>query len=289
MAARPDHIRQRIYEKNLQSVRHDVDMASSSPRDATPDATRDAGAGDADDSLKIEPPTVGRIHSHRRRVHLADTSPKGRARLDALARMLQDVSDEDTTDAGFPPDEPWVVRRVDMGIESFPTFRDMVTVSTWCSGIGGRWAERRVRIVGDEGGAVDAAVLWVHLDSQGRPARLPERFDALYAEAAGGRKVRARLHHDPAPEGVDTSAFPLRLTDFDLMGHVNNAVSWIPAEEALVQRRDLRAPLRVTLEHPGPIDPGDEPRVAVADVDDGYDLWVTVDGEARSSARVRRW
>ena len=108
-------------------------MASSSPRDATPDATRDAGAGDADDSLKIEPPTVGRIHSHRRRVHLADTSPKGRARLDALARMLQDVSDEDTTDAGFPPDEPWVVRRVDMGIESFPTFRDMVTVSTWCS------------------------------------------------------------------------------------------------------------------------------------------------------------
>lgn len=260
-------------------------MASSSPREAA----RAPGGETADDPLTIEPPTVGRIHSHRRRVHLADTSPKGRARLDALARMLQDVSDEDTTDAGFPPDEPWVVRRVDMGISSFPTFRDMATVSTWCSGIGGRWAERRVRIVGDTGGQVDAAVLWVHLDAQGRPARLPERFDDLYAEAAGGRKVRAKLHHDPAPPDAGARPFPLRLTDFDLMGHVNNAVSWIPVEEALVERRELRAPLRVTLEHPGPIDPDDEPRVAVDDVADGYDLWITVDGEARSSARVRRW
>ncbi len=254
-------------------------MASSSPRRPTGDPT--------DDPLLIEPPAVGRIHSHRRRVHLADTSPKGRARLDALARMLQDVSDEDTTDAGFPPDEPWVVRRVDMGIDSFPTFRDMVTVSTWCSGIGGRWAERRVRIVGDGGGRVDAAVLWVHLDAQGRPARLPERFDDLYAEASRGRKVRARLHHDAAPDGADATPFPLRLTDFDLMGHVNNAVSWIPVEEALVARKDLHAPLRVTLEHPGPIDPGDEPAVVVTDVDGGCDVWITVDGDTRSSARLR--
>ena len=93
-----------------------------------------------DDALAIEPPERGRVHSHRRRVHLADGSPKGRARLDALARMLQDVSDEDTTAAGMPADSPWVVRRVDMGIREFPVFRDMVTVTTWCSGVGGRWA-----------------------------------------------------------------------------------------------------------------------------------------------------
>ncbi len=239
------------------------------------------------DPLDIEPPESGRIHVHRRRVHLADASPKGRTRVDALARMLQDVSDEDTTAAGFPPEEPWVVRRVDMGVEGFPTFRDMVTVSTWCSGIGGRWAERRVRIEGDEGGVVDAAVLWVHLDAAGRPARLPDRFDDLYAEAAGGRKVRARLHHDPMPDDVAVTPFPLRRTDFDTMGHVNNAVSWVPVEEALLERRWLRAPLRVTLEHPGPIDQGDEPSVAIVDRDDGFDLWIVVDGETRSSACVR--
>lgn len=242
-----------------------------------------------DDPLAIEPPQQGRIHGHRRRVHLADGSPKGRLRLDAAARMLQDVSDEDTTDAGFPPGEPWVVRRVEMLVAEFPIFRQQVDVTTWCSGIGGRWAERRVRIqVVDGPGRIDAAVLWVHLDAEGRPARLPERFDALYAEAAGGRTVRARLQHDSTPpEGAARWPFPLRFTDFDMMDHVNNAVSWEPVEQALADRSELRAPLRVSVEHPAPIDPGSEPEIAVADAGDGFDLWVLVEGATCSTARVR--
>ena len=245
-------------------------------------------AADPDDPLAIDPPASGRIHGHRRPVNLADASPRGRVRLDSLARMLQDVSDEDTTDAGFPPDEPWVVRRVDVAVAEFPVFRSTVEVSTWCSGIGGRWAERRVRIRGvDAPGAVDAAVLWVHLDADGRPARLPDRFDALYAEAARGRKVRARLQHDPVPEGAEGEPFPLRSTDFDLMGHVNNAVSWEPVEDVLARRR-IGAPMRVSVEHPRPIDPGARPQVVVRDAADGFDLWITDGGATCSSARLRR-
>lgn len=244
-----------------------------------------------DDPLSIEPRGVGRTYGHRRRVNLAEVSPRGRARLDALARMLQDVSDEDTTDAGFPPAEPWVVRRVDMGVTTFPSFRDTVSVQTWGSGVGARWAERRVRIMGDAGGQVDAAVLWVHLDADGRPARLPDRFDALYAEAIGGRKVRARLHHESTPAGDDTWPFPLRFTDFDRMGHVNNAVSWEPVEEALVGRDDLAGPLRVSVEHPLPIDRGAEPMVTVNHHDDGFDLWIVDAGTGAtcSTAQLRRW
>ena len=243
-----------------------------------------------DDSLDIGPPGSGRVHGHRRRVNLADGSPHGRVRLDSLARMLQDVSDEDTTDAGFPPDAPWVVRRVDMGVREFPAFRSTVEVRTWCSGIGARWAERRVRIEGVDGpGRVDAAVLWVHLDRSGRPARLPDGFDDLYAEAAGGRRVRARLQHDARPEGLAAASFPLRFTDFDLMGHVNNAVSWEPVEEALADRPDLRAPLRVSVEHPLPIDRGAEPQVVVAERDDGLDLWITDGDRTCSTAQVRPW
>ena len=245
---------------------------------------------DHDDPLAIDPPSMGRVHRHQRRVQVADGSPRGRARLDALARMLQDVSDEDTTEAGFPGDEPWVVRRVDMGIRAFPTLRETVEVATWCSGVGGRWAERRVRISGIDGpGRVDAAVLWVHLDAVGRPARLPERFTTTYAEAAGGRRVRARLQHGSRPEGLPTEPFPLRVTDFDVLGHVNNAVSWEPVEEVLVARPELRAPLRVSVEHPRPIDRGAQPEVAVRHLDDGFDLWIDDDGGTCSSARVRQW
>jgi acyl-ACP thioesterase len=242
-----------------------------------------------DDPLTIEPPAEGRTYAHRRRVHLADGSPKGRLRLDAGARMLQDVSDEDTTDAGFPPGEPWVVRRAELLVHEFPAFRDEVDVCTWCSGIGGRWAERRVRIEGVDGrGRVEAAVLWVHLDASGRPARLPERFEPLYGVAARGRTVRARLRHEGRPpDGAGTSPFPLRFTDFDMMDHVNNAVSWVPVEEALAARPELRAPLRVSVEHPAPIDAGAEPRVAVVDVEGGFDLWIVVGDQVCSTAQVR--
>ena len=100
--------------------------------------------------------------------------------------------------------------------------------------------------------------------------------------------MRARLHHDGAPPpGTPTTPFPLRFTDVDMMEHVNNAVSWEPVEEALAERRDLRAPLRVAVEHPAPIDVGTSPEVAVVDVDGGFDLWILVDGVARSTARVR--
>ena len=243
----------------------------------------------ADDPLTIEPPAEGRVYGHRRRVQLADGSPRGRLRLDAAARMLQDVSDEDTTDAGLAPGEPWVVRRAEVLVREFPVFRDEVELRTWCSGTGARWAERRVRLEGAGGrGRLDAAVLWVHLDEAGRPARLPEHFARLYGPAAGGRTVRARLHHDGAPPaGTPTTPFPLRFTDFDMMDHVNNAVSWEPVEEALAARPHLRAPLRASVEHPAPIDPGTSPEVAVVDVACGFDLWVLVDGVTCSTARVR--
>ncbi len=166
----------------------------------------------------IPSPSTRRRRAGSSATDAGSTSPTAprRAGCDStpLARMLQDVSDEDTTDAGFPADEPWVVRRVEMGVRCLPRVPRTVTVSTWCSGIGGRWAERRVRIRGDAGGRVDAAVVWVHLDAAGRPARLPDRFAALYAEAAGGRKVRARLHHGAVPDGLagrPVSAAVLRL------------------------------------------------------------------------------
>ncbi|MDZ7674495.1 MAG: thioesterase [Acidimicrobiales bacterium] len=250
----------------------------------------------ADDVLDIEPPQQGRVHAHRRRIQFADVSPAGRLRFDGVARMLQDISDEDTTDAGFPDDDVWVVRRVELVVHRFPVVRETVRVSTWGSGLGSRWAERRIRIeeaiddgdpAGGRGGWIDAAALWVHLDADGRPAKLPDRFHEVYGEVIGGRKVRARLHHDARPDGADAEPFPLRATDFDLMGHVNNSVSWIPVEEALLARPQLRAPLRVSMEHPAPIDLGTTPEVTVADCDGGFDLWIVVDGQTCSSARVR--
>ena len=141
-------------------------------------------------------PAVGRTYRGRRLARFGDLDPSGRLRLDALARYLQDVSSDDTTDAGLANDVAWVVRRTLVEMTRTPRFREQLELCTFCSGTGGRWAERRVSVVGERGAAVECASLWVHLDAEsGRPQRLPDDFHRHYDQAAGGRTVSARLQH----------------------------------------------------------------------------------------------
>ena len=88
-------------------------------------------------------PIDGRTFAGSRRVRLGDCSPGGRLRLDAAARYLQDLSDDDTRDAGLAQ-MTWVVRRTVIDVWQFPTYLEPLDMVTWCSGIGSRWAERRV-------------------------------------------------------------------------------------------------------------------------------------------------
>jgi acyl-ACP thioesterase len=221
-------------------------------------------------------PAVGRVYEGRRRVRLGDATPAGRLRFDALVRYLQDVANDDTRDAGFDDVMGWVVRRTVVEVRRFPVYLESLELSTWCSGTGSRWAERRCRVTGDDGGLVETSTLWVHLDPQTmRPKVLPDSFHALFGPSAGGRTVRARLQHADAPTVVTARhPFPLRFTDFDVLRHVNNAVYWEAVEELLARRRELRAPLRAELEHRAPIEPGAGVEIVV-DEDDGVAaLWL---------------
>jgi acyl-ACP thioesterase len=226
----------------------------------------------------VPEPAAGRVFTGQRRVRLGDVSPRGRLRLDAVARYVQDVADDDIRHAGFVEAQGWVVRRTIVEVRSFPSFLEPLMLRTWCSGIGGRWAERRTTLLGDDGGRIDTATLWVHLDpTTMRPLPLPPQFHALYREAASGRTVRVRrLHPDrPDTEDVTVRRWPLRFSDFDVLGHVNNAAYWAIVEEQLARRRDLRAPLRAELEHRRAVDVGHhEIEVVVAEQEDRLSCWM---------------
>jgi acyl-ACP thioesterase len=224
-------------------------------------------------------PATGRVYQGQRRVRLGDASPGGRLRFDALVRYLQDVANDDTREAGFDDVMGWVVRRTVIEVRQFPVYLEPIALSTWCSGVGGRWAERRVHVVGEGGGHVESATLWVHLDPETmRPRELPASFHALFGPSALGRTVRARLQHPDVPadeEAVNARhPFPLRFTDFDVLNHVNNAVYWEAVEEELARRRELRAPLRAELEHRAPIEPGADVEVAIIEAPGTAALWL---------------
>jgi acyl-ACP thioesterase len=238
----------------------------------------------------VERPARGRVFEGVRRVRLADVSPAGRLRLDAAARFLQDLSADDTADAALPDAEAWVVRKTIVEVAAFPRYLEPMRLATWCSGTGSHWAERRISIVGERGGAIEAATTWVHFDTtSGRPSRIPAGFDEIYGEAAGGRRVKARLDHADPPAGeLDAFAWPLRFTDFDVLGHVNNAACWQIVEEALSARRDLRAPLRAEVQHRTAIERGAAVEVSTSGTEGGLQLWARADGQLALTARVDR-
>jgi acyl-ACP thioesterase len=226
----------------------------------------------------VPEPGVGRVYPATRRVRLGDVSPRGRLRLDAVVRYLQDVADDDTRDAGFVDAQGWVVRRTVVEVTNFPTFLEPIALRTWCSGIGSRWAERRTSVVGEAGGHIEAATLWVHLDpTTMRPQPLPRQFHVLYGPSAAGRTIRARLRHADTPKSAAATRYrwPLRFTDFDVLGHVNNAAYWAIVEEQLAGRRSLRAPLRAEVEHRGALDIGTtNVELVVADDVGGLACWL---------------
>lgn len=233
-------------------------------------------------------PAMGRVFEEARRVRLGDVSPGGRLRLDAVTRYLQDVSADDTADAALPDAEAWVVRKTVLEVRSFPRYLEALELATWCSGTGSHWAERRISVLGEAGGRIDALTTWVHFDRvTGRPKRVPEGFDAIYGEASGGRRVKARLEHPDPPAGATRLPWALRFTDFDVLAHVNNAAYWEVVEEALSSRRELRAPLRAELEHRTAVERGAAVDVIALDEGDDLHVWVLAAGEVAASARVQ--
>ena len=231
-------------------------------------------------------PELGRRYTATRRVRWGDAGVDRCLRLDATACYLQDIANDDTRDAGHDPMAPWVVRRTVIHVLEPVALDEVVSLTTFSGGHGRRWAERRTSITGSDGGRVESAALWVHVDPvSGRPARLTDQFHATYDEAAGGREVSSRLHHGPPPEGLEGRPWPLRITDLDGLGHVNNAATW-----AAVEQEAATAGLQphwAELEYPGAIGPDDE--VISQTEFDGTTLrmWLTCGDEVRASALMR--
>lgn len=226
----------------------------------------------------IPPPASGRVFSQPARAGLGDCAPSGRARLDSLARWLQDVAYGDVEEAGVADHAVWVVRRNRIKVIQFPRFGQRLTLRTFCSGTGRAWAERRttIEIDGDPEPAVETVGLWVHLDPVNwHPTGFSEQELEIYGATAGDRKVSHRLHH-PArpPDGAEARPWAFRTTETDVADHVNNAAYWHPLEHELLTGSEPEPDaIDVEIEFRAPAQPGPK-RV----LSSGDRRWIVGDG-----------
>ncbi len=234
----------------------------------------------------IQRPAQGRTFTSRRRVRLSDLDSRGRVRLDALARFLQDVAIDDVQETGWGmPEHLWFIRSICVDVLA-PFERDQVIeLVTWCSGLAAIAAGRRWSLHGDAGGRAEVESVWIHLGPDERPARI-DGFD-IYAEATGGRSVSTKLELPDPPADAARTPWPLRATDIDRHGHMNNAVHWQAVEDRLLRHgTDPARPLRAYLDYRAPIDLEDEVSLLESATGDAVILAFVTPGAVKAVARV---
>jgi acyl-ACP thioesterase len=227
-----------------------------------------ASVPDTDRDALVEPPGDGRVFTWRASVGLGDTTPAGRARLDAIARWLQDAAYFDVADVEMEDRGLWVMRRMRVRVERFPLAGESIELHTFCSAFALLAAERRTTLESAEG-LVESVATWVLLDTEtGRPQRLGPELEKVYGTSAAGRRARTSLRHPAPPDDAERFGWRFRAADLDIADHVNNAAYWTVAEEVLAEVD--AAQLDLEIEFRDPAQPGE----AVV-VRDGGSLWVT--------------
>ncbi len=234
-------------------------------------------------------PPSGRVFTTAARVvRSTDVTPAGRLRFDALARYLQEAAEDDLADVGWAEPYAWLVRRVAIVVRGYPAYGERVTLRTFCSATGPRWAERTTTVAGPGGDdLIQARAVWVAVArADGRPAPLGEKFYRLYGSAAQGRTVSARLSHPGPPKPYSARIWPLRASDFDTAGHVNNAIHWAAVEDILPGLGWL--PTSAEFEYHRPVLPGSDPQLITGHAAGQLSAWLLTGSQRLASARLYR-
>ena len=116
-------------------------LAARAPALARPaDGLESAGDG------RVPRPAHGRRFSAHRRVRLSDAGRDGVLRLDGWPASSKTSPATTGLSPGLDPEDTWVVRRTAVRTAEggrWPALGEGVALTTWCSGAGAAWAERR--------------------------------------------------------------------------------------------------------------------------------------------------
>lgn len=122
----------------------------------------------------------------------------------------------------------WMLSRLHVKVDRYPSWRDTVFIDTWPSGHNGLFATREFRIYTEAGDQVATGTsAWLLIDLQRRRAvRIPDFIDAIPLPDLPRAIADPFLKIAPPAQALIQRHFEVRYSDLDLNGHANN-VSFI--------------------------------------------------------------
>jgi acyl-ACP thioesterase len=237
-------------------------------------------------------PTTGYVYQTSWPVMTGDIDQHLELRLDGVARYIQEAGAGNLVDAGEAEEHPhWIVNRTVIDVKEPLAFPNTVTLSRWCSALSTRWCTMRVDLVGSEGGLIETEGFWIAINSNTlTPMRVSDTLVEKFASTTDEHRLKwQRWLEHPAPQ-QDVQLFPLRRTDIDIFEHVTNTAYWHAVHEVMALHPEVCVPpYRTVVEYRKPIRYGEEVALATQRIGDEVHMALTVGGEVRASALLRRW
>jgi len=154
-------------------------------------------------------------------------------KLGHLFRLLQEAAIEHSEKVGLgsktlvDTGSVWILNRIQAEILRYPEYLENLTLVTWHKGSKGYRAFRDFILYAGNEKVAAASSMWLYFDTQRkRIVRIPEDISAAYTtetESALDNRIDTwKADVDFAPSVVQSIS--IRASDYDPLGHVNNAV-----------------------------------------------------------------
>ncbi len=238
------------------------------------------------------------------RVRTGDVDQEMRVRLDAVARYLQDVANDNIEVTEFRDSDPfWIVRRTVIDVIEPITWPASFNAQRWCGALSTRWTNMRVRLTSTHetnrfnpeprpDGLIETEAFWINVNDQGMPSRLTDEAYEMLSQMTDEHRLRWKsMNADKAPaaDELELADRPhiLRITDFDPFKHLNNAAYLEAVEDELTDHGDLvDVPHRLVIEYLRPIVPGTEITIRRRRVGDRLEMWLLIGENSDVAATV---
>lgn len=173
-----------------------------------------------------------KIYKRDYEIRFYDCTPKGKARISTILKVMGDYAGLDYTERGYGHDILWekgmvfLLCRVSVHFERFPSFDEKVTVTTWEHGIKGPMFYRYFEILDENKNVImDAKTAWLLVNPTTRKILKPNTFYGEYKMIPEKLVVAVEPDRIKLPQTAQKVGERVTYySDLDDNGHMNNSV-----------------------------------------------------------------